>query len=79
MRVLFAPLLPLLSSLAFAAPHTASFSTFSNVTVFIPPSNYTDVSQNPLHISCFFLGFDSLGAVPGAGLTPVFKSLGNWP
>ena len=42
MRLLSTPLLSLLWGLASAAPKLAPFSTFSNVTVFVPPTNYTD-------------------------------------
>ena len=42
MHFLTSPLLPLFIRLAYSAPFIAPFSTFSNVTVFVPPSNYTD-------------------------------------
>jgi hypothetical protein len=42
MHFLSAPVFSFLVGLAYATPHIAPFSTFYNVTVFVPPSNYTD-------------------------------------
>ncbi|KUJ14632.1 glycoside hydrolase family 93 protein [Mollisia scopiformis] len=42
MRLQALSLLPLLLPSVLAAPWLAPFSTFTNVTVFVPPSNYTD-------------------------------------
>jgi hypothetical protein len=42
MHLLSAPVFSFLVGLAHATPHIAPFSTFYNVTVFVPPSNYTD-------------------------------------
>jgi len=42
MHLLSLPVFSLLIGAAFAAPGLAPFSTFSNVTVFVPPADYTD-------------------------------------
>jgi len=42
MHLLSLPVFSLLIGPVFSAPWLAPFSTFSNVTVFVPPTNYTD-------------------------------------
>lgn len=42
MHILSLPVFSLLIGAVFAAPGLAPFLTFSNVTVFVPPANYTD-------------------------------------
>jgi len=79
MHLLFAPLLSLLVGSALAAHHIPPFSTFSNVTVFVPPSNYTDprvlyARTVELEDGVLLATWENYSPEPPAVYFPIFRS-----